>query len=153
MTDRSTIGKVLHVLGTPFRTVSNAFVVLVNLSSRQVKSLFSVAMLGGIIVLSFHNIAYTCLAQQTVGRGPTYSGFFKLVQEQMRFNSALIAWFALIMGLIVFGADYFRAKIGDKEVGFGRGAKEGNVPFASLDDRPEETPEIDPDNTKLEDAG
>lgn len=146
-------------IGHPFRVMGSVFVVLVNLSSRQVKSLFSVAMLGGIFSLSIHNMFYTYLAQSSVGRGPTYSGFFELVQEQMRFNSGLIAWFALIMGLIVFGADYFRAKLGDKEMEFGKGETLENKPFGSLDDRPEETPEINPDNAppktpdKIEDAG
>jgi len=101
-------------IGTPFRAV-------IGLTSKQVKSLFSIAMLGGIIVMSWQNIALTFTAARAVEKGDTYRIFFDLIQEQMRFNSILIAWFAIIIGLIVFGADYMRAKWGDKEVGFGRG--------------------------------
>lgn len=110
-----------HWRGTPFRALANAFRLLVNLTGRQVKALFSLAMLGGMISLSFQNIGLTYVAKDATERGEVYVRFFDLVQEQMRFNSGLIAWFAVIMGLIVFGADYFRAKVGDKEVGFGRG--------------------------------
>jgi len=108
-------------LGTPFRAITNAFRLLVNLSSRQIKALFSLAMLGGMITLSFQNVALTYVAKSAVEKGDTFRAYFDLIQEQMRFNSGLIAWFAVIMGLIVFGADYFRAKVGDKEVSFGSG--------------------------------
>lgn len=108
-------------LGTPFRAVANAFRALVNLTSRQVKALFSLGMLGGMIALSLQNVALTFAAKQAVEEGDTFRIYFDLIQEQMRFNSGLIAWFAVIMGLIVFGADYFRAKVGDKEIGFGKG--------------------------------
>lgn len=108
-------------LGYPFRALANAFRLLVNLSSQQIKALFSLAMLGGMISLSVQNTLLTYVAKQAVEQGDTFRSYFDLIQEQMRFNSGLIAWFALIMGLIVFGADFFRARIGDKEVGFGRG--------------------------------
>lgn len=110
-----------HWLGHPFRAVANSFRLLINLTGRQIKALFSLAMLGGMISLSFQNIGLTYVAKDATEKGDVYARFFNLIQEQMRFNSGLIAWFAVIMGLIVFGADYFRAKVGDKEVGFGRG--------------------------------
>lgn len=130
-----------HWLGTPFRAIKNAFVLLVNLTGRQIKALFSLGMLGGMIVLSFQNIGLTYVAKDATERGEVYVRFFELVQEQMRFNSGLIAWFALIMGLIVFGADYFRAKVGDKEVGFGRGK---DVPNNPLPTEPTPPPPSDP---------
>lgn len=133
-----------HWLGHPFRAVANAFSLLVNLTSRQIKALFSLAMLGGMITLSFQNIGLTYVAKDATEKGEVYMRFFNLIQEQMRFNSALIAWFAIIMGLIVFGADYFRAKVGDKEVGFGRGK---DVPDNPLPNKP--TPSSEP---TLEDA-
>lgn len=101
-------------LGTPFRAI-------VSLTGRQMRSLFSVAMLAGIIVLSWQNVGLTYVAARAVEKGDTYVSFFNLIQEQMRFNSGLIAWFAFILGLIVFGADYFRAKWGDKELSAGKG--------------------------------
>lgn len=108
-------------LGYPFRVLANVFRLLVNLTSQQIKALFSLAMLGGMISLSAQNAFLTYVAKQAVEQGDTFRTYFALIQEQMRFNSGLIAWFALIMGLIVFGADFFRARIGDKELGFGRG--------------------------------
>lgn len=108
------IPNILHWLGKPFRAI-------VSLTSQQVKSLFSVAMLGGIMVLSAQNAGLTFIAARAVEKGDTFRSYFDLIQEQMRFNSGLIAWFAVIMGLIVFGADYLRAKWGGGEVDFGKG--------------------------------
>lgn len=116
-------------LGHPFRAIANSFRLLVNLTGRQIKALFSLAMLGGMISLSFQNIGLTYVAKDATEKGDVYARFFNLIQEQMRFNSGLIAWFAVIMGLIVFGADYFRAKVGDKEVGFGRGKDVSDNPL------------------------
>lgn len=97
---------------------------LVGLSRQQVRSLFSVALIGGIIALSTQNVLYTFVAWRAVDRVP----LFALVQEQMRFNSALSAWFALILGLVVFGADYFRARLGEKEIEFGDGPSAPSPP-------------------------
>lgn len=108
-------------LGFPFRALADGFRVLVNLTRQQMRALFSVAMIGGIISLSTQNFAYVAIAGQVVARGENYAPMFRLVQEQMRFNSALIGWFAVILGLVVFGADYFRAKLGEKELEFGSG--------------------------------
>lgn len=113
--------RILCWLGTPFRAIAASVRFLVNLDTRQMRALFSLAMIGGMVALSIHNIIYTYVAKDAVERGETFRPFFDLIQEQMRFNSGLIAWFAIIMGLIVFGADYFRAKWGDKEIGLGKG--------------------------------
>lgn len=137
----SKVGEFFHWMGHPFRAVANAFSLLVNLTSRQVKALFSLAMLGGMITLSFQNIGLTYVAKDATEKGDVYARFFNLIQEQMRFNSALIAWFAIIMGLIVFGADYFRAKVGDKEVGFGRGQDVPDNPLPTAPTPPPPTPE------------
>lgn len=112
----------LHWVGHPLRAVAAAFGALVNLSRQQMRSLFSVAMIGGVIALSTQNLLYTYLARCAVDEGDTYRPLFLLIQEQMRFNSGLIAWFALILGLVVFGADYFRARLGEKEIEFGENA-------------------------------
>lgn len=120
----------LYWLGHPLRAVAAAFAVLVNLSRQQMRSLFSVAMIGGVIALSTQNVFYTYLARRAVDEGDTYRPLFLLIQEQMRFNSGLIAWFALILGLVVFGADYFRAKLGAKEIEFG----DGPQPSPSVDE-------------------
>ena len=137
----SKVGIFFHWLGHPFRAMANAFSLLVNLTSRQVKALFSLAMLGGMISLSFQNALLTYVAKSAVEQGDTFRAYFDLIQEQMRFNSGLIAWFAVIMGLIVFGADYFRAKVGDKEVGFGRGQDVPDNPLPTNPTPPPPTPE------------
>lgn len=113
--------KFLSWLGAPFRMITNVFKFFLNLTTQQMRALFSLAMVGGIISLSMQNVWYTYRAEQAILRGTVYIGFFNLLLEQLRFNSGLIAWFAVIMGLIVFGADYFRARWGDKEVGMGKG--------------------------------
>lgn len=148
-----------HWLGTPFRSIANAFRLLVNLSSRQIKALFSLAMLGGMVTLSFQNVALTYAAKRAVEEGDTFRIYFDLIQEQMRFNSGLIAWFAVIMGLIVFGADYFRAKVGDKEVAFGSGEDIPNHPLPTEPPTPRQDQtrqrrrRRETDATDLEDAG
>lgn len=108
------LGSFWHWLGTPFRAI-------VALTFPQIRSLFAIAMLGGMISMSFQNIGLSFMAARAVEKGDTYRVLFDLIQEQMRFNSGLIAWFAIILALIVFGADYFRLKVGDKEAGFGKG--------------------------------
>lgn len=83
----------LHWVGYPLRAIAGAFRVLVNLSRQQMRSLFSVAMIGGVIALSTQNVLYTYLARRAVDEGDTYRPLFLLIQEQMRFNSGLIARF------------------------------------------------------------
>jgi len=111
----------LKWIGTPLRAISRGLMVLVNLSGQQMRALFSLAMIGGMIATSFQNIFYLHLAKTAVERGEQYLPLFGLIAKQITFNSYLIAWFAGIMGLIVFGADYFRAKHGETEIGFGKG--------------------------------
>ena len=101
-------------LGTPFRAV-------VSLSQRQVRSLFGIAMLAGIIALSVENWVIIGLAHHAVEGGDMFRVWFDLLLERTRYNSILQGFFAFIMGLIVFGADYFRAKWGDKELSAGNG--------------------------------
>lgn len=100
-------------LAAPFRAV-------VSLDRRQLRSLFACAMLGGIIALSAENWVLIGLAHHATESGEVSATWFGLLIERTRYNSGLQAWFAVIMGLMVFGADYMQAKWGDKSVGFGR---------------------------------
>lgn len=100
-------------LGTPFRAV-------IALNFRQVRSLFSIAMLCGIISLSVENWVYMALAHHSITEGETMMTWLGLLVERTRYNSGLIAWFSVILGLIVFGAEFFRAKWGDKEFSAGK---------------------------------
>lgn len=103
-----------HFLGTPFRAI-------VGLNREQVRSLFGIAMLAGIIALSMENWAIMALARHAIESGDTFRIWFDLLLERTRYNSALQGFFAFIMGLVVFGADYFRARWGDKELSAGKG--------------------------------
>lgn len=103
-----------HWLGTPFRAI-------VALNFRQVRSLFSIAMLCGVVALSVENWALVALAHHSIDSGETVTVWIGLLLERLRYNSGLQAWFSVILGLVVFGAEYFRAKWGDKEIGAGRG--------------------------------
>lgn len=111
-------------IGIPFHALARGMMVLINLTGQQMRALFSLAMIGGMIASSFQNVFYLQLAKSAVERGEKFMPLFGLISKQITFNSYLIAWFAGIMGLIVFGADYFRAKHGSTEVGFGKGPKE-----------------------------
>jgi len=103
-----------HWLGTPFRAI-------VALNFRQVRSLFSIAMLAGIIALSVENWVLLGLAHHSIEKGETLMVWLGLLVERTRYNSALQGWFSFVLGMVVFGAEYFRAKWGDKEIGAGRG--------------------------------
>lgn len=92
-------------LGTPFRAC-------LTLTRQQVRSLYSVAMLAGIIALSAQGALLLYFAQDAALHNVLW---FKLAVEVTRYIFALIALFALIVALTVFGADYFKAKWGDKE--------------------------------------
>ena len=108
------ISRFWRFLGTPFRAI-------VSLTQKQVRSIFAIAMLSGIIALSVENWALIALAHQAVEQGDTFRIWFDLLLERTRYNSILQGFFAFIMGLIVFGADYFRARWGDKELSAGKG--------------------------------
>jgi hypothetical protein len=102
-----------HWLGMPFRAI-------VALDFRQVRSLFAIAMLAGIISLSVENWMLVGLAHHSIERGETVGAWLALLIERTRYNSGLQAWFSIILGLVVFGAEYLRAKWGDSEFDAGR---------------------------------
>lgn len=116
--------KFFQWLGTPFRKLADAARFLVDLTPQQMRSVFSLSMIGGMIALTGINVWYTYRAERAVKQGEAFKPFFALLVEQVRIYSGLIGWFAVIMGLIVFGADYLRAKWGDKEVGLGKGQED-----------------------------
>lgn len=116
------LGIFWHWLGTPFRAI-------VALDFRQVRSLFSIAMLCGVVALSAENWALVALAHHSIENGEAAAAWIGLLLERLRYNSGLQAWFSFILGLVVFGAEYFRAKWGENEIGAGRGADvSGDVP-------------------------
>lgn len=105
----------------PYRMVVSILIVLVNLSARQMRAIFSLAMLGGIVALSAQNVIYISWAKQAVALGENYMPWFGLLADQIRFHSWLIGVLSGIVGMIVIGADWLRAKYGQFEIGLGKG--------------------------------
>lgn len=101
-----------------FRWLLSPFRWAVYLERAQMRNLFSVFMLLGIIATSVTNWVYMAFAYSAIKSGASMA-WLGMIIEQTRFNSGLIAWFAFIMGAIVFGADYLRAKFGDRELEMG----------------------------------
>lgn len=117
----------LHWLGHPFRAFGALLRALVNLTRIQMRALFSVAMLGGIISLSFQNIGLIILVDKRDGDVSSLLG--KMVLSQQFWNNAIMGSFALILGLVVWGADRFRMKsrIAEIEAGTRPDPEEGDA--------------------------
>lgn len=114
----------MHWLGHPFRCCARAFTALINLTQTQIRALFSLGMLGGIIALSFQNIGLIVIVRRVLDDAEPGSLFGAMALNQQWWNNAIMAGFGAILGLVVFGADYFRAKVDSKEIEFG--SKEGD---------------------------
>lgn len=91
-----------------------------NMTSVQVRSVFSFAMLGGIMALSVENWVLIGLAHHAVESGEKSDIWFGLIVERTRYNSGLQFWFALVMALVVWGATRFRVRSGDREIDMGK---------------------------------
>lgn len=113
-----------HWLGHPFRCCAKGMTALVNLTQRQVKALFSIGMLGGIVALSLQNIGLIVMVRQALGDASPGSLFGQMALNQQWWNNAIMAGFGFILGLIVFGADWVKARWGDREFGAGKGPHE-----------------------------
>lgn len=92
---------------------------IIGLTRAQVRSLYSVAMLAGIVALSIESWVLLGMAKGAASGDPRW---FNLLVERLRYDAMLVGLFALIVALTVFGADYFKAKWGDRE--FEAGGKE-----------------------------
>jgi hypothetical protein len=108
-------------IGHPFRVVGRTFTALINLSQTQIRALFSLGMLGGIIALSLQNIGLIVLVRQLLKDAAPGSLFGQMALNQQWWNNAIMAGFGVILGLVVFGADWLKAKRGEWEIGIGKG--------------------------------
>lgn len=72
------------------------------------------------VSLSLQNIGLISLVRQTLNDAEPGSLFGAMALNQQWWNNAIIAGFGLILGLVVFGADYFKAKVNQKEIEFGK---------------------------------
>lgn len=125
-------------LVSPFTAAGRAFVWLVALPREQMRNLFSLFMLAGIIALTLTNNFFLFMAKGAISRNEAV--WYGILFEQLRFNNYLIGWFAGIVGLLVFGADYIRGRIAGYELGFGKGGE----PAASMHTERRETVETLP---------
>lgn len=106
-------------LGTPFRAFADFLRALVNLSRTQMRAIFSLGMLAGIIALSLQNLGLMVLVEKK--RAGVETLFGQMALSQQFWNNAIMAGFGTILGLVVFGADFLRAKYGGFEATMGKG--------------------------------
>lgn len=132
-------------LGHPFRVFGNFLRTLVNLTRTQMRAIFSLAMLGGVIALSFQNLGLMLMVDKRAASAESLFG--QMALNQQWWNNAIMASFATILGLVVWGADYLKARYADIELETGRGERVK----ARGESAPEAPPPDDPAPT-LEDA-
>tara|TARA_B100000586_G_C20076521_1_gene413324 strand:+ start:970 stop:1332 length:363 start_codon:yes stop_codon:yes gene_type:complete len=102
----------------PFRMMKECFIFIANMNSKQVRSIFAMALLLGIISLSLMNISLIVFAREEDDVGSLFSA---MIQNQQFWNNAMMCIFAVIIGLVVWGATRFNAKYGDNEFSAGTG--------------------------------
>lgn len=110
------LARFFHWLGHPFRCCARAFTALINMTQTQIRALFSLGMLGGIIALSFQNMALILIALGIVPAPDPRTIIGRMILSQQLWNNAIMAGFGLILGMVVWGADYFRASVEKKEL-------------------------------------
>ncbi len=121
------IAAVWHWLGGPFRAFQALCIGLVNMSRVQMRALFSIAMLGGIISLSFMNTGLILMVRQLLGEARPGSLFGQMALNQQLWNNVIITVFCVSLALVVWGADYLRAKYKDAEISAGNGVDEARL--------------------------
>lgn len=124
------IAAVWHWLGGPWRAFKGFWVALINMDRRQMRSLFSIAMLGGIIALSFQNGGLILMVRALLRDAAPGSLFGQMALNQQLWNNIIIMVFCVSLALIVWGADYFTAKYKGGEISAGRGVDEARVEAA-----------------------
>lgn len=147
----TTVRSLFQWIGHPFKVIGNFLRALVNLSQTQMRAIFSLGMLGGIIALSFQNLGLIFMVDQRLKDAARGSLFGQMALNQQWWNNAIMGGFACIVGLVVWGADYLKAKYADVELETGKGrmkAKGAAAPEAA----PPADPPKDPDQPTLEDA-
>lgn len=132
--------------GTPFRAFADFLRALVNLSRTQMRAIFSLGMLAGIIALSLQNLGLMVMVEKK--RAAVDTLFGQMALSQQFWNNAIMAGFATILGAVVFGADYLRAKYGGLELSAGKGQDKTTLDVTPA---PAPTPEA-PSEPVLEDA-
>lgn len=99
--------------------MSRLWKAMIGLSRAQVRSLFAVAMLAGIVALSAQGWAMVALIHHVAHGGEFNEHLFGALIFVLRWTFYLIAGGAGCVALVVFGADWLRAKYGDAEFSVG----------------------------------
>lgn len=118
-----------HWLGGPWRSLKAFCIALINMDRRQMRSLFSIAMLGGIIALSIQNMVLIALVRDLLGQ-VAGTLFGNMVTNQQLWNNIIILVFCVSLALIVWGADYFTAKYRGLDISAGSSEAEARVAAA-----------------------
>lgn len=122
---RSAPARFFHWLGTPLRVLSGAIAWLVDLTPRQMQSLCTLAMIGGIIANSFWTWLYVDKAERAAYMGLAIdSPLFHLIYSTVKYLAFMSGGFALFMCLIAFGAEWLKINYKDFDLGVGKDAKE-----------------------------
>ncbi|QDP54396.1 MAG: hypothetical protein Unbinned4120contig1000_48 [Prokaryotic dsDNA virus sp.] len=107
---------------SPFRALARAIGFLVDLTPRQMQSLCTLSLIGGIIANSFWIYLYVLGVRREAKAGmPFDSPYFEVALDVVQYLAIMSGGFALFMCLIAFGADWLRIKYKDFEAGTGRG--------------------------------
>ncbi|WP_305096494.1 hypothetical protein [Croceibacterium aestuarii] len=140
MTRSQRIAALFRWCGHPFRSVARALMVLVNLTPRQMQSLTTLALIGGIIANSGWIYLYVQGVRREARSGMPYSSpFFAISLDVVQWLAICSGLFALFMCLIAFGADWLRVKYKDFEAGTGREAgKAARAVADAADDKAEQ---------------
>ena len=115
------IARFFHWLGTPFRALARGLMVLVCLSPRQIQSLVTLFVSGGIIVYSWQAWFYVLLARNMARDDvPAESPAWQVLQD----SAANLFWLTLAcvatLCLIAWGAKWLSVKYRDADFSAGK---------------------------------
>lgn len=127
----SAVARFFHWLGTPFRVLSGAVGWLVDLTPRQMQSLCTIAMIGGIIANSVWTWLYVRKVERAAYLGvPIDSPLYELIFSVVKYIAITSGLFALGCWLIAFGAEWMRVKYKNLDLGVGKDAKDAAAEVA-----------------------
>lgn len=109
-----------HWFGSPFRALARGLMVLVCLTPRQIQSLCTIFLIGGIIVFSWQQWFYVMLARSMARTVPDESKAWDVLISSSDHLFWLLLGCMVAICLIAWGATHFAAKIREIEVRAGR---------------------------------
>lgn len=121
----------VHWLGKPFRAAARSIAFMVDLTPRQMQSLCTLALIGGIMANSFWQYLYVSGVRRAAMSGmPFNSPYFEVATNAVKWLAMMSGGFAMFMCLIAFGADWLRFKMRDIEfdAGHDNGPDQADTP-------------------------